>query len=327
MSTTDLQRLSTAIRRRRPLAERADTSCYRVLHRAFDGYPDLAVDKYGEVLVANLYATAREAAPISTLQELQRLTDATAVYVKRRPRQASRLKEAERADLAPSLPLLGTPVDNMVVLENGARLHIHPGAGLSVGLFLDMREQRAWVRAQAAQKSVLNCFAYTCAFGIAAQLGGAHEVVNLDISRQFLEWGRRNAQLNGLPVDPTDYVFGDVFDWLGRFARSGRRFDLVILDPPSFSTTKHRLFSVDRDYASLVELAVSVTTPGGAILACANSTELTAAAFKARIRAGLDGRRARLIDHGHEPDLDFPVASGAQPYLKICLAQLLDEAR
>lgn len=143
----------------------------------------------------------KNAAPLDLLSAIQTRLRARSVYIKYRPTQASRLSESERAALAPTEPLLGEPLTETIATENGARYIIRPTDGLSVGLFLDMREQREWVKANAKNRTVLNCFAYTCAFGIVAQQGGAARAVNLDLSKQYLDWGKRNAELNGLSVD------------------------------------------------------------------------------------------------------------------------------
>jgi 23S rRNA (cytosine1962-C5)-methyltransferase len=212
-------------------------------------------------------------------------------------------------------------VDELVAHENGLPYLIRPGAGLSVGLFLDMRETRAWVRAHAAGRTVLNCFAYTCGFGVAAAMGGAARVVNLDAARGVLEWGRANYRLNGLAPADQDFIFGDAFDWLKRFARRRQTFDCVILDPPSYATTKRTRFSISRDYADLVALAAPLVASSGWLIACANAAELPQRAFIKQLRAGLEAshvdRPARITHTTHEPGLDFPVARGDSPYLKI----------
>ena len=184
-----------------------------------------------------------------------------------------------------------------------------------------MRDTRAWVQAQAAGRTVLNCFAYTCGFGLAAWRGGAARAVNVDVSRRYLDWGRANAERNGFAPPATDLIFGDVFDWLRRFARRGQTFDLVILDPPSYATTRQTRFSVERDYAGLVALAAPLVAPGGELLACANTQSLPVRSFTAMVQAGLKEvgvTGAKLGAVRHEPEMDFPVAPGAQPFLKVC---------
>jgi 23S rRNA (cytosine1962-C5)-methyltransferase len=322
MSSARLSALASAWRRRTALAQSADTNTYRLVNRAGDGFPDLSVDRYADVLVANIYGEgAKVQPPIDVLQALAEHTSARAVYVKYRPVQANVLAEDTRDELAPSQPLVGEAVERIEVIEHGLRFEIRPGRGLSTGLFLDMRDARTKVRANAAGKTVLNCFAYTCGFGVAALKGGATRVLNLDISRASLDWGERNTALNGFTPARTDFVDGDVFDWLRRFGKRGQTFDVAVLDPPSYSTTRETRFSVERDTPSLVALAAKVVRAGGRLIVCTNHHQLPLSAFKTKVREGLSGARAKIVRVEHEPAIDFPVAPGAQPYLKVCIVQ------
>lgn len=310
-----------ALARRAALLADPATTALRVFHRAADGLPGLAVDRYGPVLIAHLYDGLRAPTARPVLEALAQALNAEAVYLKHRPAQANTLSPAERAALAPPTPFLGAARAEVTALENGLRYLIRPGDGLSVGLFLDMRETRRRVREAAAGRTVLNCFAYTCAFGAAAAAGGAGRVVNVDVARRFLAWGEANYALNGFPHQTPDFISGDVFDWLGRLARRATRFDLVVLDPPSYATTKRSRFAAHRDYAALVAQAAAVVAPGGQLVACVNSAELPTAAFEKQVRAGLSGHPARLLATTHEPGADFPRPRGGQPYLKVSWVQ------
>ncbi len=318
--------LRLAIARRAPLAADPATDIYRLVHAAGDGLPGLAVDRYGEISVLSLYEETAAPAPCPQplLAALAELTGCRSVYVKYRPRQASRLTESQAAALAPVRPAFGPPRDEVAAHEDGLTYLIRPAAGLSVGLFADMRETRGRVRAWAAGKRVLNCFAYTCGFGVAAAAGGASRVLNLDLSQAVLEWGKANYRANGLAVNERDFVFGDVFDWLGRLARRHEMFDLVILDPPGFSRTKTRRFSAEQDYGKLTALAARVVAADGILLACCNVAELPWRAFRERVLAGIaaSGRAATVVGIYHEPGVDFPAAFQAAPYLKILAVQL-----
>jgi 23S rRNA (cytosine1962-C5)-methyltransferase len=319
-------RLSAALARRAPLAADPQTNAYRVIHGAADGFPGLAVDRYASVLVAHVYAQGRRTEPPTRLlQELAELAGARSVYLKYRPEQASTLSPSALAELAPAKPLFGRRMDEVEVLENGVHYVIRPGEGLSTGLFLDMREARARVRAEARGKTILNCFAYTCGFGLAAWLGGAARAANVDVSRHYLDWGRANAERNGLAPAATDLIFGDVFDWLKRFWRAGTIFDGLILDPPSYATTKKRRWVLERDLGELIALATPLVAPGGWLLACANTHSLPQRSFVAQLQSGLAQAgisNAKLGPVEHEPALDFPAAPGEQPYLKICRVTL-----
>lgn len=329
----DLQPLiQQAMARRKPLAHAEHpTTMYRLIHGAGDGLPGLAVDHYSQspvdadarpdqpdvVLVANADDPV-EATP-ALLDALEQIAQPRAIYVKHRPKEASRLTEADIAARAPAEPARGEAAPEVAGLENGLTYRIRPGAGFSVGLFLDMREVRQKVRAWAPGRTVLNTFSYTCAFGVVASAGGAARVLNVDLSRTVLEWGQDNYRANNLPVDPHDFVYGDVFDWLGRLARRGQVFDMVILDPPSFSRTRGRRFQAARDYGQLVTLAADVLAPAGLLLACCNLAKLSLSAFRRQVLDGLvqADQRGRIVGTYHEPSTDFPIAPGSKPYLKV----------
>ena len=255
---------------------------------------------------------------------LAETTGAAAIYVKYRPREAGRIADDQLATLAPAQPIYGPDLGEFIAHEEGLAYVIRPGEGLSTGLFPDMREGRARVRAWAAGRRVLNTFAYTCGFGVAAAAGGATRVLNLDLSKSVLEWGQANYRANGFEPDPHDFVFGDVFDWLVRLAKRGDRFDLVILDPPGFSRTKSRAFSAARDYGELAGLAARVTAPGGSILACCNVAELPWKSFRERVLAGVTaaGRTPEVKGVYHEPPIDFPTPMRGEPYLKMALVEV-----
>lgn len=268
------------------------------------------MDRYADVLVVHADSEPILAAWQAALTE--QFGEFPVAVAKVHPRQASREWPRE-------LILWGQPPDETLVHERAARFVIRPRAGLNVGLFLDMRDVRTWVHLTAAGRAVLNLFAYTCSFGVVAALGGARRVVNLDLSRAYLDWGRRNYAANGLAAAADDFIYGDAFDWLNRFTRRGQTFELVIVDPPSFSSTRRSVFSVERDYPRLVAAAARAVASGGILLAATNHASTTVTRFEAWLRAGLDsvGRRGRLERGWHEPAPDFPLIEGRHPYLKV----------
>ena len=167
--------------------------------------------------------------------------------------------------------IAGEPVcAPFLVCECGLRFEIDFRAGFSPGLFLDQRSNRLKLRSLARGKTVLNTFAYTCAFGVAAALGGA-ATLNLDLSRNYLDWGKRNYVHNDIQVERHDFIHGEVFDWLGRFRRRGRKFDIIILDPPTFSRDRRsKVFRVQDDYGHLAALAAECLNRDGALFCSTN---------------------------------------------------------
>jgi 23S rRNA (cytosine1962-C5)-methyltransferase len=277
------------------------TTIYRAAHTSETGGL-LALDVAGPVGVLSLYAelsTEQEAALGAACGSL----GLESVYLKRRPREARHVANTEREYVSPQGPLWGEPRPELVALEGGVPLLIRPGADLSTGLFTDARPARQWVRRHAPiGERVLNTFAYTCGFGLSAALAGAGHVKNVDLSRKVLAWGQANYALSGLDAPDTDFLYGDVFDWLSRLAKRGEPFELVILDPPSFARSKHSarskagVWRSERDYARLLAQAAAVTAHGGQVLALCNHAGLSDAAFEKQLQAGAAqaGRRITM---------------------------------
>ncbi|HWB60658.1 MAG TPA: class I SAM-dependent methyltransferase [Chthoniobacteraceae bacterium] len=176
-----------------------------------------------------------------------------------------------------------------VVSENGLKYWIDFASGYSQGIFLDQRDNRLALRKMAAGKTVLNTFAYTCAFGVSAAMGGG-ETVNLDLSKRYLEWGKRNYALNGLSAAaPHDFIYGDTMEWLKRFRKKGRKFDIILIDPPTFSRNeKGAVFTIESGFTPLVREAAALLNAGGTLFCSTNQRSLAGADFRYLITDGLD---------------------------------------
>lgn len=173
--------------------------------------------------------------------------------------------------------LLDGPVDLPTVVEiseNGLRAHVDLQAGYSVGWFCDQRHNRAWLEAHARPATVLNCFAYTGAFSLAAARAGAI-TTSVDLAKKSLQRARENFSLNHLDQSAHRFIADDVFAVLPRLARRGESYDAVVLDPPTFSRgAGGRVFRVERDFGDLLMLAVRILNPNGWILLSTNSSSL-----------------------------------------------------
>lgn len=210
-------------------------------------------------------------------------------------------------DDTPTL-LRGTPDGGLVTLvkEHGLSYEVDFRGGYSCGLFLDQRANRQCLRERSPAR-VLNTFSYTCSFSVAAASVGS-QTVSLDIAKVALERGRRNFTHNGLSLDGHRFIADDVLDVFPRLVRRGEKFDAIILDPPTFSRGRAgRPFRVERDMASLIELAVQCATPRASILISTNCTSLSPAELR-RFGAAIVPR-ARFITTEALPDLSQHTAS------------------
>ena len=313
--------LARALERRAPLRRDGRTTAFRWLNGAADGTPGLTLDLFGEVGVLSTY-DAQDPAPVA--DAAMALLALRALYLKSRPREAGTLRGDERAARAPALPFRGEPVEAVDVREQGLAFRIRPAEGLAVGLYLDMREARSWVRSHARDRTLLNCFAYTGGFGIAARAGGAARAVDVDLSRRSLAWGEENAQLNGQSPARADRIAGDVFDWLRRLGRKAELFDAVVLDPPGFARGKSGTFSASRDWPALVARAAPLVSPGGWLLAACNVAALPARRFEAALAEGVRraGRTAEEVARPDASPVDFPAPREEEPPLKVRVLRL-----
>ncbi len=308
---------------RRAFIDPAATNAYRVLHGAADGHPGWFVERLGDWLLSQHEAEPTAAMHLA-LERLSARLGCRGVYHKR---WDPRVRESKTVDASPKL-ILGEPApERFTIRENGLSYGLSFGEGYSVGLFLDQRDnRRRWLASHVANgfdlgfkpgAEVLNTFAYTCGFSVAAAAAGAR-VTSLDLSKKYLDWGRRNLALNGIDPAAHDFIFGDCFDWLRRLAKKGRKFQGVILDPPTFSQSKESgVFRAPKDFGRLVGDALAVLAPDGVLLASCNAANWPAEEFVESVRAAAQksGRGIRAEHYAPQPP-DFPVTREQPAYLK-----------
>lgn len=284
--------LDTARHRRAPIAASGDVTAWRVLDGPGDGVPGIYLDRYGPAAVMNVYDDARlSQTAITTAAQLTldmlAPSGLEAVYVKPFARDRSRLGGSSPDESRAATPRAGRKQpESLTVEEYGTRFEVRLYDGHSTGLFLDHREHRRAL-SQRKPARVLNLFAYTCAFTMPLARSGAR-VTNVDVSARYLEWGRRNLALNALEPSTARFYRMDVFEYLAWAAkRSEERFDLVILDPPTFAAGDRRrgvrAWKALENYPALVQAALDVLAPGGLIFAASNTRELAVNGALARL--------------------------------------------
>ena len=184
-------------------------------------------------------------------------------------------------------------------------------------LFIDQRANRAFVR-RAGVRRMLNTFAYTCSFSVAAAMEGA-ETVSVDLSKKSIDRGRANFALNGLDAAAHTFIADDVLDVLPRLARLGEKFDAIILDPPTFSRgNKGRKWQVEHDFEDLILAALELAAPKARVLLSTNCTRLDRRALEAIARFALKTTRRAATFHQEPPLPDVPAPFAAQT-LWVCL--------
>jgi len=313
-------RLHEAVAARWALGRSTDTTAFRLVHGEGDGLDGVAVDAYGEHLVVHFFSPEALARRDDILDGVFSL-GVRGVYLKVHPKQSNTLVDPRNETLAPPGPVRGeSAADPLLISESGLGFRARLGDGLKTGIFLDQRENRRRVRELSRDKRVLNLFAYTCGFTVAAAAGGARATVSVDASKGALGWGRENLEQNGLFGPTHTLIDDDVLVWLKLASKRNERYDLIVLDPPSYATTKTSRFSAAEDYADLAARALSVLAPGGRMLACTNHRGIPVRGFRRQLHeAGRIARRAIVQVKDLAPAVDFPAPMGSDPHLKSVL--------
>ena len=251
------EKLAVAVEKRRSI--RSDlTNAVRLVDGAGDGLPGLIIDDFAGRWM------------VQTMGEFEPALDPAVGY--RSLYWKPLLKTSKAGPKHLGGDLLAEP---FYVRESGLKFEIDFQSGYSPGLFLDQRNNRRRLSDLASDKTLLNTFSYTCAFGVTAAKSGAF-TVNLDLSRHYLDWGKRNYEINRLRADDHDFIYGEVFDWLGRFHRQRRKFDVIVLDPPTFSRDrKSKVFRIEDDYGALAGLAAQCLHRDGLLFCSTNFRGMT----------------------------------------------------
>ena len=307
------QRVQAAWDIREPLRAEG-TTAYRWVYGEGDGLPGVVVDLYNDYAVIETYADSLSVLFDWLVPALVQCTRLKGVLFRRTGDRVRCLWGRE-------------PVRDLIVVENGLRLAANLVAGQKTGLFLDQRENRAFVERWCAGKTVLDCFAYTGAFSLYAVRGGAETVTSVDIAPSAVDGIRRNLALNGFDPDGHPSIVADCFELLREYASSDKRFDLVILDPPSLARSKKALHAALRAYARLNELAARCVAPGGLLATASCTSRVSPDAFRSMLGdAAAKARKRFLILHeaGHAIDHPVPAQFVEGRYLKFVLGRVME---
>jgi 23S rRNA (cytosine1962-C5)-methyltransferase len=290
-----------AARNELKLAEHSDGM--RLIHAESDGLPGLIADQYGDVLVMQIGSAGAERWRDTLADILQDLCKPVCIY----ERSDSDSRGLEGLELRNGV-LRGALPDNVAVIENGLRFSVDVAAGQKTGFYLDQRDNRALTETLARDKDVLNCFCYTGGFSLYALRGGAKSVLSIDASGDALRIASENLARNGLDASRAEWMEADVFQALRALRDQGRKFDLIILDPPKFAPTAAFAEKAARGYKDINLLAFKLLRPGGLLCTYSCSGGISDDLFQkiiagAALDAGVD---AQIVHHLHA-SADHPV--------------------
>ena len=316
--------LAESLENNKKLISSKETQAYRVLSGSVDGYPGFWIDLWNKTI---LLSGKNKEIPLPFWNDL-------VVWAKSQGYASIYWKHLnlKNKNQSPTHRWGQKIVSSFDVREWDLTYQIRFNEGYSVGLFPDQRENRKMMQKKALLgtkkldlrgKKVLNTFSYTCAFSLVAAQQGAM-VTSLDLSRKYLEWGKINFTANGFPLDGHDFIYGDAFEWLRRLRNKGRRYDLIILDPPTFSHSKKiKIFRVEKDYQKLAIAAMELLNNQGWILASTNCAQYPKPFFKADLEkaARQVGSKITATHFVGQPN-DYKVGKDSPAYLKTFWLQI-----
>jgi 23S rRNA (cytosine1962-C5)-methyltransferase len=294
---------------------------YRLVFGEGDGLPGIVVDRFGDALVVQITTAGMERLRDSLIQLLTDVTGATAILL--RADSPAREQEGLERYVAEAIG----PVPEVVTLqENGVRFHAPLLSGQKTGWFYDHRMNRGRLRAYVAERSVLDVFSYIGGWGVQAAACGAREVVCVDSSAFALAAADENASLNAVG-NRVQTVQGDAFEVLQGYRREGRRFDLVVLDPPAFIKRKKDAKEGEQAYRRLNRLGLELLGTGGVLISASCSFHLSRDDLLRAIvwAAARSGREVQIVEEGHQgPDHPIHPAIPETSYLKAFFVRVLE---
>lgn len=244
------------------------TNVYRLIHSEGDGLPGLVVDRYADILVAQIHTAGMERLRPLLIDALMEETGAHGILL----RNDGQSRRREGLEVEEPAVAVGEVPPQVLVRENGVQFLIDPWQGQKTGFFIDQRDKRAALQKYVHDKRVLNCFSYTGGFSVYAALTGQEtRVTSVDISAPAIEAARQHFTLNGMNPDGHIFLIANVFDYLEQAQSVGELFDVVVLDPPAFAKSQNARTQALKAYRRLNQLGMQVLRPGGILLTCSCS--------------------------------------------------------
>lgn len=333
------ERVQAAWELRAPLRA-AGCTAYRWLFGEGDGLPGITVDVYGAFAVVQTYSAGVATLRNWLINALLATTSLDGILVRQRDasdesaatidtERSATTGEPSATQRRATVAWGAMPPRNLVVVEDGLQFRADLHVGQKTGLFLDHRENRRLLETLSAERTVLNCFAYTGAFSLYALRGGAAHVTSADIGKGLAEAAAANIALNELPATRHTFVTEDCFTLLNHYVEQGRTFDIVILDPPSFAKSRQNRHAALRAYARLNALALQCIAPDGLLATASCTSQVDPEAFRSMLATASTSanRRVQIIHEAGQPrDHPVPAHFPEGRYLKFIVGRVGDIA-
>lgn len=314
-------KIAAALARREALFADPETTAFRVFNGEGDGIGGLTIDYFDGFYMVSWYSEGIYSLKHHVYGVLDKIVDYKGVYEKKR--FDTKGQYIEQDDFVKGeqgeFPI--------IVKENGMNFAVNLNDGAMTGIFLDQRDVRKAIRDNYAKgKNVLNTFSYTGAFSVAAALGGAVKTTSVDLAKRSLAKTIEQFSVNGIDYEQQDIKVMDVFDYFRYAKRHELKFDLVVLDPPSFARSKKYTFSTAKDYPALLKDAIAITEKNGVIVASTNNSSFGMKKFKSFIEQAFNeaGSKYKILEESSLPkdfrtNRDYPEFN----YLKVVILQKL----
>ena len=313
-------KIRAAAEKRRAFYESKNTTAFRIFNGEGDGIGGLTIDFFNGFYMVSWYSEGIYSFREMIYAALEQAVNTRGVYEKKRFNTNGQYVEQDDyvSGEQGEFPL--------IVSENGMNYAVDLNDGAMTGIFLDQRDVRLALREHYSEgKTVLNTFSYTGAFSVAAALGGAMKTTSVDLAKRSLPKTIEQFAVNGIDYEAQDIKVMNVFDYFSYAARHNLKFDVVVLDPPSFARTKKMTFSTAKDYPKLLKAALEITEDNGVIIASTNNASFNMKKFKTFIDKAFkeSGKRYKIVEEYQLP-ADFVVPHNYPEfnYLKVVFIQL-----
>ncbi|MCI4058438.1 class I SAM-dependent rRNA methyltransferase [Bacillus cereus] len=308
-------KIKSALHKRKQFYKSSDTTAFRVVNGEGDGLGGLIIDYYDGYYVVSWYSEGIYTFRDEIIAALQKVANFKGIYEKKRFDTKGKYIEGDDfvAGECGEFPL--------VVKENGVNFAVYLNDGAMVGVFLDQRNVRKQIRDKYAKgRTVLNMFSYTGAFSVFAALGGASKTTSVDLANRSLSKTIEQFSVNEVDYEAQDIIVEDVFLYFKYAAKKKMKFDMVVLDPPSFARSKKYTFSAAKDYKNLLKETIAITENNGIIVASTNCSAFDMKKFKGFIDTAfkeMNGKYKILEEHSLPEDFRTIDQFKEGDYLKV----------